>query len=179
MVQNVKYIQNVCLGGRLMSADKAIDTSNKVVSLWSVIARNKIIFFSLYYSVMLFYIQYGNRYKYEYMDIIKDQMIEYNELIVFMIAHSVPVIIVLELFGRLIKRVGDREAYTWVSVLNIARKLEEIVWVLALIIAPVAYYYNTTLKEYWSNIAGYCLGFFILYIIFVWLHKKLGYTVDL
>ncbi len=162
-----------------MSADKAISSSNKAVSLWNVIAKNKLIFFSLYYSVVLYYSQYGSKYNNSYLDLIKEQMIKYNELVVFVIVHIIPIILVLELTGSLIRRTGDRDSYNWIKVINIARKLEEIDWVLTLIILPIAVNYNVTLKEYWLSVVGYCAPFVFIYLIFILLHKKIGFTMDI
>lgn len=162
-----------------MSADKAISSSDKVVSLWNVIARNKLIFFSLYYSVVLYYSQYGSIYNNGYMDLVKEQMIKYNELIVYVIIHIIPVILILELTGSLIRRTGDRDSNNWVKVINIARKLEEIDWVLTLIILPIAVNYNMTLKEYWLSVVKCCVPFVFMYFIFILLHKKLGLTMDI
>lgn len=162
-----------------MSVDKAISGSDKAVSLWNVIAKNKLIFFSLYYSIVLYYSQYGSKYSNSYLDMIKEQMIKYNELVVYVIVHIIPIILVLELTGRLIKRAGNRESYNWIKVINIARKLEEIAWVLTLTILPIAVNYNTTLKEYWQSVAAYCVPFIFMYALLVLLHKKVEYTIDI
>lgn len=160
--------------------NKAISNGDKVISLWKVIASNKLIFFTIYYSILLFYTQYGNRSKYKPLDYIKDILIKYNELVVFVITFCAVVIAILELLASLIYHTGNRERKkAYFSVLNIARRLEEITWILFLIIIPIACKYNTTFNEYWFDAVKVCMPFIFMYILVRFISEKFGLELDL